>query len=171
MEKDSCGVTGYADPSPYPEITVLEPSRYYAHLLMEDYAGVDSEETAINQYIYHHFVINDTDVADMIKRIAITEMHHLEILADLILALGGNPVMKGSGGRYWNASFVNYESDLCDRLRADLKSEYKAIQDYENHIRLIDDPHVKEILRRIVLDERLHAEFFRKALKKHCRYT
>lgn len=52
---------GYADPSPYPEIKVLKPNLYYANLLIDDYAGVISEFTAISQYLYHYFFFKDID--------------------------------------------------------------------------------------------------------------
>jgi bacterioferritin len=49
---------GYASPLPYPEIKVMEPNKYYATLLLEDYAGMISELTAVNQYSYHSFMLN-----------------------------------------------------------------------------------------------------------------
>lgn len=83
----------FADPSPYPEIKVAEPNLYYAELLMDDYAGVVSEFTAISQYLYHYFVLKrrHEDLGEMLENIAITEMRHMEILADTIVLLGGEP--------------------------------------------------------------------------------
>lgn len=165
--------SGYADPSPYPEIRVLSENRYYADILMDSYAGQVSEFTAINQYLYHYFVLKETaeDVAKMLERVSITEMHHMEILAETILLLGGNPVYRagaGAGCAFWHAGFVYYGCRLCDRLHENLKSERKAIFNYERTIERIHDPHVRAILRRIILDEELHIELFKKAIAAHC---
>lgn len=87
----------YADPSPYPEIKVLAPNPYYAEILMGDYAGVVSEFTAINQYLYHYFVLKgiDRELGRLLENIAITEMLHMEILAATIILLGGKPLFRG----------------------------------------------------------------------------
>ena len=44
----------YSDPSPYPKVKVERQNMFYAELLMDDYAGVISEFTAISQYLYHY---------------------------------------------------------------------------------------------------------------------
>ncbi|MGI5891525.1 MAG: hypothetical protein ACOX7H_02150 [Bacillota bacterium] len=70
------------------------------------------------------------EVAQMIKHIAITEMHHMGILAETILLLGGNPLYRKSGGNYslWQGGSVYYGYELCDRMYADLDTEYSTIQ-------------------------------------------
>ncbi|MBE6081800.1 MULTISPECIES: ferritin-like domain-containing protein [Tissierellales] len=164
---------GYADPSPYPEIKVLGENKLYAEILMDDYAGGVSEFTAINQYLYHYFISNKEaeEVANMWERISITEMHHMEMLAETILLLGGNPIYRGSQNTNcccWNAGYVYYGCNLCGRLHADLMSEYEAIRNYERHIKEINDPYVQAILARIILDEKVHIEHFNKAIGKYC---
>lgn len=163
----------YADPSPYPTVKVLQPNLYYANLLMDDYAGVVSEFTAISQYLYHHFFFEEIDkeLGDLLENIAITEMLHMEILADTIKELGGNPIIRGSwstGGNFWNGSLVYYGNHLCDRLRADIESEFKAIAEYRKHISMIYDPYIQAILERIILDEQVHIRLFNEALLKFC---
>lgn len=166
----------YADPSPYPEVKVLKPSVYYASLLMDDYAGLISEFTAISQYLYHYFFFKDIDkdLGELLEHVAITEMLHMEIIADTIKKLGGNPIIAGSYstcGNFWNGSFIYYGVELCERLKADIDSEYKAIREYEKHISMISDPYVQTILRRIILDEKVHIRLFNEALLKFCGYT
>ena len=166
----------YADPSPYPEVKVAAPNLYYADLLIDDYAGMVSEFTAINQYLYHYFYFKDIDkeLGEMLENISITEMLHMEILAETIKKLGGTPLMRGSystKGNFWNGSFIYYGTHLCERLKADIDAEYKAIDEYQKHICLIDDPHVQAILKRIILDEKVHIKLFNEALLKFCNST
>lgn len=163
-----------AYPAPYPEVRVAEPNPKYAQLLLEDYAGMASELTAITQYSYHHFVLEDEnrDAADLLSCIALVEMHHLEILAETILLLGVDPryrtIGRSNAERYWDASFVFYGTALCDRLTADVAGEWAAIANYRKHQRMIDDPYVKRILERIILDELYHVVLFNRLIEKYC---
>lgn len=166
----------YADPSPYPEVKVEKPNLCYADLLTDDYAGMISEFTAISQYLYHHFYFKDIDkeLGELLENVAIIEMHHMEILAETIKSLGGNPLIRGSystRGNFWNASYVYYGTQLCERLKADIDAEHKAIEEYQKHICLIDDTYVQAILRRIILDEKVHIKLFNEALLKFCNTT
>lgn len=166
----------YSDPSPYPEVRVIGPNPYYACLLMDDYAGVVSEFTAISQYLYHYFLLKDIDenLGELLENVAITEMLHMEILADTIKKLGQNPQIRGSFStcnNFWNGSFAYYGRDLCSRLKADIDAEYKAVSEYRKHIRLIKDPYIQAILERIILDEKVHIRLFNEALYKFCNCT
>jgi len=163
----------YADPSPYPEVKVTGRNPYYASLLIDDYAGLISEFTAISQYLYHHFFFEDIDkeLGKLLENVSIVEMHHMEILADVIKKLGGNPIIRGTYstcGNFWNGTFIDYGSGLCDRLKIDIDSEYKAINEYNKHTGMIDDPYIKAILQRIILDEKVHIKLFNEALLKFC---
>lgn len=165
----------YSDPSPYPEIKVLNQNPQYAELLMDDYAGVVSEFTAISQYLYHYFSFKDVDetLGELMENVSINEMLHMEILAETIKKLGGDPVIRGSYStkcNYWNGGFVYYGSQLCQQLREDIDAEYKAIEGYRKHITLISDPYVQAILQRIILDEKVHIRLFNEALYKFCGY-
>ncbi|MGI5901675.1 MAG: ferritin-like domain-containing protein [Desulfitobacteriia bacterium] len=163
----------YSDSSPYPEIKVIGPNIQYAELLMDAYAGTVSEFTAISQYLYHSFFFKNInkELGSLLENVAITEMHHMEILATLIIKLGGNPVIRGSystKGTCWTGNFVFYGTNVCEQLQADLVAEQKAIADYKRLISLISDPYVQSILRRIILDEIVHTKLFEQALSKYC---
>lgn len=165
---------GYADPAPYPAITVQQPNMYYAELLIDDYAGMVSEFTAINQYLYHHYFFKEVDesLGELLDNVSINEMLHMEILAELIKMLGGKPVIRGgssTAGTFWSGSFVFYGHTLCDQLNADIQAEHKAIAAYREHIRIIADSNIKAMLQRIILDEEVHIRLFNQALGKYCK--
>ena len=163
-----------AYPAPYPEIRVAGQNPYYARLLLEDYAGQVSELSAINQYTSHHFVLEPEyeEVADLLSCIALVEMHHLEILAETILLLGVDPryrtIEKNESERYWDAAFVFYGTALCDRLTADIASEWAAVANYRRHQQMINDPFIKQILERIILDELHHIRLFNQVAERYC---
>ncbi len=159
--------------APYPPVRVMAPNRAYAALLLEDYTGVVSEITAINQYLYHYFVlegIND-EVADLLECVSIVEMYHMELLAETIKLLGVDPryrVFKDSQEIYWNATYVYYGLGLCDRLAADIAGEWAAIAAYRDHQSRIADPYIKALLERIIMDEYHHIKLFNEVSMKYC---
>lgn len=161
---------GYSDPSPYPEIKVSGQNKYYAKLLLDDYAGTVSEFSAINQYLYHHFAIDNKyqDIRNALENISIVEMYHMEILARIIKMLGLEPIYVGTLNKFWDAKYVYYGKNLCDQLIADRQSEVDAIKNYEKKILMIKDPYIQDIIKRIILDEKIHLEIFNKYIKKYC---
>ncbi|MEW6771355.1 MAG: manganese catalase family protein [Bacillota bacterium] len=159
---------------PYPEPRVAAPNRYYAELLLEDYAGPLSELTAIHQYIYHDFTFHEEypELAELEECISIVEMRHLELLAETILLLGVAPrfwFVRENRFVYWNASFPYYGKNVCDRLAADIAAEENAIEQYRAHQKAIKDPYIDGLLQRIILDEEHHLKLFTEAYNKHCR--
>lgn len=163
----------YISSKPYPPIKVKEKNILYSEILMDDFAGYISEFSAISQYIYHSVDLGkvDRDLASMYIQIAKVEMHHLDIIGQVITLLGGNPQYRGSYSTQcmpWNGTFVYYGVDICERLHKDLDSEYAAISSYKKHIEMIDDDYIKAILRRIILDEQVHVKHFKSAIEKYC---
>ena len=150
---------------PYPKIEVEEENINYANLLLEDYSGIVSEETAINQYIYQHFDkfnINE-EFSKTMSSIAVVEMKHLELLGKTIKLLGINPIFKIKEKNcmtYWSSSFVDYNTNIIDMLKNDIKIEEQAIHNYKYHISIINDKYVKRLLYRIIEDEEQHIKCF-----------
>ncbi len=157
---------------PYPPIRVECPNPEYARLLFDDYAGMVSEMTAINQYLFHHYDMPEqfADVVELLEGVAIVEMRHMEMLAELIKLLGQPPMYMDGQGRFWNACYVPYlPGNPCEQLQSDIEAEQAAIQTYRQHIQLIDDRYIRAILERIIQDEELHLRLFTKAYQRHCR--
>ena len=111
----------YAYQAPYPEPKAEKPNLYYARLLMDDMAGAVSELTALAQYLYHHQVLYERypDVAELLECTSIVEMTHMELLAETIMHLGGQPklgVRTNCGMEWWRGDQVYYGYDICDML-------------------------------------------------------
>ncbi|SHF41334.1 bacterioferritin [Desulfofundulus australicus DSM 11792] len=163
-----------AYPAPYPEIRVVKQNPYYARLLLEDYAGAVSETSAVMQYTYHHLLLEKQykEAADLLECISLVEMHHLEMLGSIILMLGVEPRYRvltvTNEEKYWDASYIYYGSDLCDRISADIAGEWAAITNYRKHQQIIDDPYIKELLERIIMDELHHINLFHQLMQKYC---
>jgi len=155
---------------PYPEIPTLRKNPEVARMLMHAYAGEVSEDTAIHQYLFQSVILEseNPEIAKILKNISRVEMHHLDILAHLIKELGVYPIYLDpvtDPHAFWNAKYVCYDTELYYLLKQDIESEKQAILGYNSLIHVIDDEIVKGILKRIVLDERLHLEIFEKLLQ------
>ena len=157
---------------PYPKIRVEKENMRYANILLHNYSGMVSEFTAINQYIYHKFKLfeENPEVSEVIGKIAIVEMHHLETLGKLILLLGEDPrywIKKKDKRYYWDGKFVDYGTTLKEYLDYDIQAETIAIRDYNKAKTEISDPYIIEIIDRIILDEELHLEIFKNLYDKY----
>lgn len=160
---------------PYPEINVEEKNPYYADLLSQDYAGKISEITASLLYSYQHFVKfqENKEFSDIIEEISIVEMKHMEILGKTIKLLGKEPIYKTCEAMrgdcvMWDAKNINYDTNLKEMLRIDIASENATIKNYEEHKKIIEDKYIKEILSRIIIDEKRHLEIFQMLYEKLC---
>ncbi len=159
----------------YPRVTVSIPNREYARLLMEDYASAQSEETALHLYLYQAFVLESKhpELARVLRDISKVEMHHLLLLGQVIEALGVNPVY-GSISEDgfvipWSGLDVPYKNDLKSMLEVDIAREEAAVKNYMKHKRMIDDVEIRELLDRIIADERVHLDIFHYYLQELCR--
>ncbi len=157
--------------NPYPPIQVEKECEKYANILLEDYAGEGGEDTAIHEYLFQSFV--EEEVAETLKKIAVSEMHHLDILGKLIWKLGVTPSFYtvDSSIDYhipWTSKYLNYSLNLNDILVGDIEREQKTIKRYQKHIEEIDDIYVQAILRRIIEDEEQHILCLERLYHKYC---
>lgn len=157
--------------NPYPTPKVEKPNLEYAKILMDNYAGKVSEETAVHLYMYQHLIMDDEleEFATAMKRISIVEMKHLGLIGETIKLLGLKPVfgtmIEDNYVDTWNSMNVNYTTDLKEMLETDIKNEQEAIKNYEKRIIEIDDRYIRELLLRIIEDEEIHLRIFKKFYK------
>lgn len=165
MQRNESTLPLVAASEPYPKIEVSKPNLRYAHILSQDFASAKGEMTAIFEYLYQHWILGniDSEFAKLLARIAVVEMHHLDILGQLIVLLGGTPQcasIQHNRPIVWNGGMMNYTKQLKDMLTFNLYLEQSAIDAYTAHARGIEDPNVSAILLRIVQDERIHLQIF-----------
>ncbi|MGN0145171.1 MAG: ferritin family protein [Clostridium sp.] len=156
----------------YPKIQVQKENQEYAQILCNDFSGEISEFSTIAQYTNHEIrMFNKYNNAHkVLSSIAQTEMMHLQIIGKLIVLLGGAlnySYVKNDSCSIWTSKFVNYGTNFVNMILLDINNEYKAIRQYEEHIKLIDDKYIKEILRRIIIDEKYHIELLSELLEKN----
>lgn len=163
----------YAAKKPYPKIEVKGKNLFYAQLLSEDYAGMISEATAIYQYVYQKMVKFQSKVtfSDALLKIAIVEMKHLALLGETITLLGLTPKYQFLDSCNhlvnWNSSFINYDTNISEMLKYNIRLEQNTILNYQRHIAMIDDFYVQRLLNRIIEDEVIHIQCFQTLLREY----
>ena len=154
----------------YPNITLSYLPQEILIMLKRMYAGKRSELTAITQYTYQHFVIwrepKLSNLSNNINQIAIYKMSHYEMLAKVLVRCGidpkncvyidGNPNLCD----FWKASSVSYEKSLVKMLESDIFLEQRMIQEYNEIINKTDNENLKQILERIIEEDKSYLMYF-----------
>lgn len=155
----------------YPAPKVEKQNIQYAKLLLQDYAGEISEDTAIHLYMFQSMVLEKLypKISNNLFHIGIVEMHHLKLLGKTIQLLGLSPEFatyqsNSDVKNFWNSANVIYDTNLKDILILDIKREEQAIEHYLLHYRLIEDIYVRDLLLRIIEDEKIHLRYFKTQL-------
>jgi len=125
--------------------------------------AVAEELGTIHQYMYWHFHLDDqgfTPLANMVRRIAIVEMQHLERLAERIIFLKGDVEMVP-------AAEVQKITDPQEILNKAAEMENTAVEmynDYANQCAANADSVSKQLFESLVTDEEAHFDEFDKQL-------
>lgn len=156
---------------PYPPVKTTGKCQNAASLLTNDYAGPVSEMSSISAYTFQHIANGDEELKNALGCIAMVEMHHFEMLGQLIKEFGGCPRIgmrqSGCGWRYWTAQYVSWETEPAAFLRENIRNERAAIACYTARIAQIDDECAKKVLERIILDEQHHISIFTGFLNRY----
>ncbi len=117
--------------------------------------AVADELTAVHQYMYFHFHLDDQGydlLANLFKRTAIEEMMHIEMLAERILFLKGEVKLKASGE-------VKKIHTVKEMLETAAQMETSSANDYNkwaNECAQDADSVSKKLFETLVEDEERH---------------
>lgn len=131
--------------------------------------SVADELAAVHQYMYFHFQLDDlgfAPLAGLFKRTAITEMGHVEALAERILFLKGDVVMAA-------AELVKKITDPVKMLEKAIEMEQGSARDYNRAAQSCGanaDAVSKQLFERLVGDEEGHQNEFARQLENIKRF-
>jgi len=120
---------------------------------------IEGEHAAIIQYLTHAYAMGEGEMACEVEAIAREEMRHLDWLAETIVELGGVPSLKRGKMRMEGKSVAAW-------MRNDVLLEEDAMNPYKEHIKVIDSPKIKRLLKRILSDEESHHNDFAHFVEK-----
>lgn len=136
----------------------------FAKVLLEHYAGRNSELSSSIQYLNHRSNMSNRYVRELLGLFAAEELGHMEIIAVAIIKLGGAPLTcVNSQGAPWVINYIDQSVDSITVLQVDVQAETRACQQYKQHLELTSDPNMKRMINFLIGREEVHKRLLQKA--------
>ena len=169
----------------YP-VKIANPNPKYAQIIISQYGGPDGELGASLRYLSQRYSMPFPELKGLLTDIAVEELGHLEMIGAIVYQLTRNLTpeeIKRSGfdtyfvdhttgvyptaasGFPWTAASMQSKGDLITDLSEDMAAEQKARVTYDNILRLVDDPDVREPIKFLREREIVHFQRFGEGLR------
>ena len=169
----------------YP-INIKNPNPIYAKIIMTQYGGPDGELGASLRYLSQRFAMPWCELQGLLTDIGVEELGHLEMIGTLVYQLTRNlsieDIKKGgfdayfvdhttgvypqsAGGTPWSAMTMQSKGDVITDLHENMAAEQKARTTYDNILRLVDDPDVRDVIKFLRAREVVHYQRFGEGLR------
>ena len=147
----------------YP-IHVINPDPALAKVLLDHYAGRNSELSSAIQYLNHRSNISNRYVRELLGSFAAEELGHMELIAVAIIKLGGPPLRcVNSQGAPWGTNYIDQSVDSIAVLQSDVQAENRTCQLYQQHLELTSDPNMKSLINFLIRRGEVHKRLLQKA--------
>lgn len=169
----------------YP-VRITNPNPKLAQAIITQYGGPDGELGASMRYLSQRYTMPNRAVAGLLTDVGTEELAHLEMISAIVHQLTRNldaQQLEAAGfmpyyiehtlgiypcsaaGDPFNAGAFQSKGDPITDLTEDMAAEQKARTTYDNILRLIDDPDVRDPI--VFLREReiVHFQRFGEALR------
>ncbi len=167
-------------------VNIKNPNPMLAKIIITQYGGPDGELGASLRYLSQRFSMPHAELKGLLTDIGTEELGHLEMIGTIVYQLTRNlsiDEIKKSGfdsyfvdhttgiypqfasGFPWSAATIQSTGDTIADLHEDLAAEQKARKTYDNILRLVDDPDVKEPIKFLRAREIVHYQRFGEGLR------
>ena len=167
-------------------VNIKNPNPKLAQIIISQYGGPDGELGASLRYLSQRFSMPYPELKGLLTDIGTEELGHLEMIGAIVYQLTKNlslEEIKKSGfdtyfvdhttgiyptaasGFPWSAASMQSKGDTITDLHEDLAAEQKARTTYDNILRLVDDPDVREPIKFLREREVVHFQRFGDALR------
>ncbi|MBP3559796.1 MAG: manganese catalase family protein [Clostridia bacterium] len=169
----------------YP-VNIKNPNPKLAQIIITQYGGPDGELGASLRYLSQRFAMPYSELKGLLTDIGTEELGHLEMIGAIVYQLTRNLSLEeieksgfdtyfvdhttgiypvaASGYPYTAAQFQS-KGDVITDLHEDLAAEQKARTTYDNILRLVDDPDVREPIKFLRAREVVHYQRFGEGLR------
>ena len=169
----------------YP-VNIKNPNPKYAQIIISQYGGPDGELGASMRYLTQRYGMPYNEVKGILTDIGTEELAHMEMVSAMVYQLTkglSEKQIKESGfDKYfvdhttavypiaasslpWRAEYIQAKGDVLADLHEDLAAEQKARVTYDNLLRLIDDPDIRDPLKFLRQREIVHYQRFGEGLR------
>lgn len=169
----------------YP-VRIKNPNPKYAQIIISQYGGPDGELGASLRYLSQRYSMPFDELKGLLTDIGTEELGHLEMIGAIVHQLTRNlseEEIKNSGfapyfvdhttavypvaasGTPFTAAYIQSKGDLITDMTENLAAEQKARTTYDNILRLVDDPDVREPIKFLRAREIVHFQRFGEGLR------
>ena len=147
----------------------INPNKYFASLLQDVYAGQNGESKMFLQFLYFAYVLCnfDKEFVDSFYIIAKDDIEHHNLLGEMIVKLGGDPLYVSSKNIAMSFAEIESIKSLKQIINFGLNLKEKTIIEYKILLAKITEKEIKNILEIIISDEQKHKEMLENLLKKY----
>ena len=169
----------------YP-VKIKNPNPKYAKILISQFGGPDGELAASMRYLSQRYSMPYAELKGLLTDIGTEELAHMEMISAMVQQLtreldekeivasgfdtyfvdhtaGVYPV--AASGVPFTAAYFGVKGDVLTDLHEDLAAEQKARTTYDNLLRLIDDPDIRDPLKFLREREIVHYQRFGEGLR------
>ena len=167
-------------------VNIKNPNPVYAKIIATQYGGPDGELGASLRYLSQRYSMPYAELKGLLTDIGTEELGHLEmvgaIMYQLTRGLSDEEIKKtgfydyfvdhttgvypgSASGVPFNATAIASKGDMITDLHEDLAAEQKARTTYDNILRLVDDPDVREPIKFLREREVVHYQRFGEGLR------
>ncbi len=169
----------------YP-VKITNPNPKYAQIIISQYGGPDGELGASMRYLTQRYSMPYNELKGLLTDVGTEELAHMEMVCAMVYQLTRNlseeEIMRSGFDKYfvdhtsavypvaasglpWRAEYIAAKGDVITDLHEDLAAEQKARTTYDNLLRLIDDPDVRDPLKYLREREIVHYQRFGEGLR------
>lgn len=169
----------------YP-VRIKNPNPTYAKIIISQLGGPDGELSAATRYLNQRYSMPYGEIIGILTDVGTEELAHQEMIAAIIYQLTRNLSMDeivksgfdtyfvdhtagiypvSAAGVPFTASYLGVKGDLFADLNEDLAAEQKARVTYDNILRLVDDPDVRDPIKFLRQREVTHYQRFGDVLR------
>lgn len=169
----------------YP-VNIKNPNPKYAQIIISQYGGPDGELGASLRYLSQRFSMPYAELKGLLTDIGTEELGHLEMIGAIVYQLTRNLSIEdikkdgfdayfvdhttgvypvAASGMPFTATYLQSKGDVITDLHEDLAAEQKARTTYDNILRLVDDPDVRDPIKFLREREIVHYQRFGEGLR------
>ena len=164
----------------YP-VNIKNPNPALAKVIISQYGGPDGELGASLRYLSQRFSMPYPELKGLLTDVGVEELGHLEMIGAIVYQLTRNLTIDeikkagfdayftdhttgvyptAASGAPYSAFSMQVKGDVIADLHEDLAAEQKARVTYDNLLRLIDDPDVRDPIKFLREREVVHYQRF-----------
>lgn len=158
-----------------------------AQLIISQYGGPDGELSASMRYLSQRYTMPDKKIGGLLTDIGTEELSHMEIICAMVYQLTKNLTIEEAKTAGFDAYYIDHttgiwpqaassipftakefqsKGDAITDLTENLAAEQKARTVYDNLLRIIKEPEIRDPLKFLRAREVVHFQRFGEALER-----